>query len=356
MEFVPSGTVRMHSATEQVNTNVAKSDAAKRVALQNMPDELDRRFFNPNLPNILRIKKLDSGSKISLLRPTGPYSPEALMVVAKGPDSLSKTVPFLDTEIVATQTIYDLPIDAQTEYFKTIFGGLHAMHMRSREDGTQDPYIFATENNISTVTSPKVRTSRSVALPHTQIVRFHRGMIAESDGPSFPHLKAERKILETTNFFSECASGIHERLLATGLIHSDMSTSDKSPYGYGFSLSPEASASDIQVVMSTHHEAYSEMAQDVLSRLPQRHVDRMVPQPSYRTYFSLGEDLAPRVFMSPVVRSHAGVIESAGIEFSRHPSHPQHMTPEDVAAFHSGVLPLIDFYGPSASEYAFAAD
>jgi hypothetical protein len=326
MGFIKEGELRIYAEKGAVNTNVTKEDAAQRVASYNTPHFLKKTFFEGE-QNILDKKILDSGSQISIVTPSAPYSEDSIMVIACGPHSF-------DTQPIPTQTIYDLPEDVQNEYWETIFNGIKAFKDLSSQD-SNNYSIFATENCISTVTSINHRTSRSIVLPHSQIVRLIESDI-EPTSSSITHLEHERKIIQNKHLLNS-VDNIYNNLSFFDklLVDNKFIPHNNPPFGYEFTFDRNASSMDITRFMKAHHEGFKSESQNLVNSLRDQNKNRIIPQPSYRLYMYLNSEGAPSVIVSPQFISHAGVIEAAGVMFDRGPHNLRRLQDQEIKNIHS---------------------
>jgi hypothetical protein len=328
MELFPKGSLQVHASFGAINTNVGVEQAAQQVHNLNSTSFLFNTFFGDN-ESILATNQLQSGSRITLMSPSGPYSEDSVMVIAAGPDSFER-------EIATTQTIYDFPEDVQVAYFSYINEGLK-IHLE-KNNGRGDVRAVATENCIASVSNQEHRTSRSIALPHTQIFSINYAQITPSN-PTIDHLKKEQRILSNKKLASSFINGINIRLKEE-LAYCDLprlATQAGLPTGYSLNLGEVTSPEKIQRVMKAHHYAFKKetvmRAGEFLPTLKPENQKRIKPFPSYRMYMTYNDQNELVSIISPQYISHAGVIEAAGVALDRSPLHPNVYSEEEIRKF-----------------------
>lgn len=319
----------MHADVAGINTNVDTRSAAEKIRALNHPENLERIFFGDGA-NVLYTTQVDSGSRISIVVPSAPYSDESLMVVAAGPASFG-------SETVETETVYDYPDDAQFAYWGFILDTLRALKDLPELEGGST--VIATENCMATVSNEEHRTSRSIALPHSQIFRVDHSKI-QPGRSTIDHLTQEQRILSSGQavgrFTEHLDSFLREHLPES--LNPRLSPRTHEPFGYQLLLGVNKETEDVADVLFAHHFAYSRAIEGMLKKLNERSKRKIKPQPSYRLYLTYSDDDELTAIVSPQIVSHAGVVEAAGIDLDRSPTHPKGTTPDQMDSFYAGVM------------------
>lgn len=325
-----TGVLQLHSSAPAVNTQDSVKKAAAIADAQNSRSYLEAAFFNGHARTIHH-EQLSTGGQLSLIIPTGPYADISFLVAAAGPETFDK-------EIVDTETIYDYPPELQAAYWKMIITSLKTLRDLR---GSHNDQVFAVENCIVTRTSDDKRTSRSIGVPHSQILLLNTEAIVPQAW-EIPALSKEQRILKSPVFLS---------LLRTELdkVKTDLSRSVReslaqqyhAPFGYTFLLDQPTDFDRVAEELNTHHQAYMQAAETAVARLKPSNRDRLIPQPSYRVYLSLDADKL-KVTISPEFISHAGVMEAAGIKLERSPEHPPRVTDTEIRAIAQQILAKLD--------------
>lgn len=321
-----SGILKLHSSTVSVNPSADAKSAHEIVAAQNTAAYLRESFFTET-PNHIAHTELPSGGKVAVLFPTGPYADISILVIAAGPESLSR-------DLDQTEFIYDYPEDVQLEYWRSTLTILNQLKQSS--DPAKE-IVLAVENSVAQRTNQAQRTSRSISLPHTQVLLLQPDQVEKTDW-RFTHLEREQRVLRfsaITKLIQQKLSEVTDQKLSS-VLHSVVQQ-QKAPYGYSFSLPLTFNAADVSHIMKLHHQAYTAAANEALSTLKDEHQSEIIAQPSYRVYISRESDFL-QVIISPEFLSHAGVMEAAGILLDRSSAHPQRVSPEKFAALRQEIV------------------
>ncbi|HVZ58724.1 MAG TPA: hypothetical protein VG935_03175 [Patescibacteria group bacterium] len=357
------GYLHLYADKYPINTGASREAAAAVADKYNSAKYLEQTFFTQN-PTILNISEPSNGSKVTTMIPSGPYTPESVLVIAKGPDSFAKPQ-------VETQFIYDFPFETQASYWRHAQTLLEEMgNIASEREDRDHLHVVATENSIVTRTSAEARTSRSIALPHFQAFILNEEHIEpfSPDEAEIPHLVEEQNLLQRYGLVDLFAAEVNRRVTNASrheLVGQQVRM--EAPYGYAFVPSPTNDSRDITRAMFEHHQAYKSTAEKMLDRVLQISGQdvrqQLVPQPSYRLYMYRDNGLFS-VLVSPEFRSYAGVLEAGGIELKRGPDFPHHITEEDREKFYRRVADAVnDEFGlpnlsslEASEEEAYAAD
>ncbi len=331
---LPRGRIELHSDKPAINTSATPAEAAKVSDGYNTATFLKEVFFEDN-PTIIHRTDLPSGGAVTTMNPSGPYSEGAVMVIAAGPHTF-------DQEHTKTETIYDYPIDTQQAYWASIIDALDIFNQHTLEE-EQDPekyVIFATENCMVTRTTEKIRTSRSIALPHSQVMRLNTEHIIPFADPKtaiIPHLAFEQAALKN----KKRLTGIADRVQGLAFDHhsqplQDVKIHSREPFGYSFAATKAGDVVEVAKNMRIHHESYTRAADELISGLKSSNQKKIIPQPSYRLYMAYDNGIF-RAATSPEFLSHAGVMEAAGVTISRDVNHPRRLAVEKVQEIHGAV-------------------
>lgn len=317
MEKLPHGELKLHATSGAINTNEPLDKVAEATTRMNTPEFLEDKFFNELNPSILSTKTLESGGKVTVMQPSGPYSEDAVMVIARGPQS------YKNGEVL-TQNSYDFPFDTQVEYVRTIMSGLKALHHLCEEEGTSSEYsIFGTENCMDQISDENFRLSRSIALPHSQIIRIDHKAVQPTT-QRIDHLEHEQRLLRhigKAKVFSQDFMKHMEKRAGESL--RNIQTRTTAPFGYDISFNSGVDASEVARVLAEHHSAIGILSNQWVNRLKPSNKQRTKPMPSYRAFYHYAPNKDFVVTISPEITSHAGVLEAAGIILDRSPENPQ---------------------------------
>lgn len=320
-----TGRLKLHSSTTSVNPGADIKTAHEIAAVQNTASYLRESFFSTT-PNHITNTELPSGGRVAVLFPTGPYADVSVLVIAAGPESLNQ-------DLKQTEFIYDYPDDTQTEYWKSTLAILETLEQSA---DPEKEVVLAVENSVAERTNPQQRTSRSISLPHTQVLRIQPDQIEKIDW-HFQHLDREQKVLRfsaVTRLIKQKVSELSEPSLQE--VFETITQQQKAPFGYSFVVPGSYDAAQFSQVMKAHHLAYSAAASDALTSLKPENQAAIIAQPSYRVYISREENQY-QVTISPEFLSHAGVMEALGILLDRSSAHPQRVLPETFASIRASI-------------------
>lgn len=314
---MPSGILRIHCEKPALDSRSTVTEAAAVAKGYNTAEYLQETFFG-SAKGILQTTTTESGGQVTLMTPSGPYAEEAVMVVARGPESF--TIPDVPTEL-----IYNYPVDTQTAYWNYIFASLKHFHSSNTNPNCT---IVSVENCICQHSCPERRTSRTIALPHTQILRVDKEHL--SDEPwSIDHLNKEQKILSRkvplNSMLIELQNKYQEH---SGSPLHNVRIQEKAPFGYTFTAS-NGTVEELQKNLHSHHQAYTATAAELIQALRPQNQARLIPQPSYRLFLHLEPDGTVLATVSPEFLSSAGVMEAAGVLLQRD-KELEYRVPEDT--------------------------
>lgn len=329
---VQPGILRIHCEKPAINTNASPTEAARVADTYNSSEFLKRTFFGTT-PDILQRFATPSSGEVTTMKPSGPYTEGAVMVIAHGPDSFNQ-------EYVGTEQIYDYPADVQHAYWGSILTALKKIQAKNPRQ-----QAIAVENCISQRTSADKRTSRSVGLPHSQTLLLNPKHITPESW-NIPHLTREQKLLNRSGSMYRFMSGVQH---AAHTMDSPLQLEHRqqAPFGYEFTASEQGSIVETTLNMAVHHEAYRQASTAAIAQLSERNQKNIIPQPSYRMYMYIENDGSIRTIISPEVLSHAGVLEAMGIQLQRSVDTPRRIHPRQEKRMHKQVAHTLSVVVPT---------
>lgn len=348
--LLPPGRLTIHTQmTSPANAEWSKEDAAWTIAAMNTPEYLRGDLLN--MGAVYR-KAIDRKGVCQIKIPKSPYGPGGLMVIAADNRLFDPNNDKSMTEngIVPTTTIYDYDVKLQKEYFRQTLAAMLAMEEFNLPDENpqQDtPRVLATENNMAIVSNESHRVPRSIGLPHLHV--FKAGSWIDTTAtPKFPpHLRAEQRLLRRGDhlerFATDVSSTISDEL---GRLGGDVQISlrDIEPFGYAITTpitrnqNLDDQAEILQKVMASHQKAYMEATGRHIDGVNKRRIEskkkstakagridstpmlieeKIIPQPSMRTYLYFNNRGFLTCVISPEFISSAGVMEAAGVILHR---------------------------------------
>jgi hypothetical protein len=332
--------VRPSAANTAINTEATPAEAAAKTNRMNTYGYLRTEFFDPKnrQGNIMLVSSLPSGARAVLVDPSAPYMPGSKMVVATHPDLFihaNQGEKARDYELIVPEdTIYGLPKDAQTEYWRMIIQSLRGLQKFT--DNNPNPElvrVFASENCMPR-TSAHTRTSRSINLPHAQLHRADTSLItpySKNDMAKLPDYFKEEKLLQTVSksLADVAYENLDDRTKAKLVDISDEHPTNTKlrqrtdrPYGYTFTVDRSVSIEEFTGVMRDLHRTYREAAKHILSGAIDFDQDNAISQPAYKLLLYLEQNGAISGIISPAVFAPTGVLETAGVKLNRHVDNP----------------------------------
>jgi hypothetical protein len=202
--------------------------------------------------------------------------------------------------------IHEQNEETRSLYFLSVLKTLE--HFR-RVEGSGSVVVF-TENTTREVTHTGMRLPRSVRLIHGHVTSFQLeafnqyGYVPEVDVSGF-----SEEIENWEQIHPMFLSGLNEYFpRSSGFIKREQVL----PPGYFMDVhytgATLENARDLANLLKTHHTAYTHVV---------GHISSVKPQPSYRTYIELLAKDVMRIGYSPILLSHAGSINAAGIFMNR---------------------------------------
>lgn len=333
MELFKKGFLRVHG-THNVNRDMSKSEVVNRLAHINSQSNLNNVLDGPDTQYISR---LSDGSLVSIVSPNSPYSEGAVMIIAATKGSLVR-------KDMRTDFIYDYPDDVQNEYWKLILASMIATDKIIPKKERKKNTVIAVENCISTISTLDHRTSRTMVLPHAQIIKLDAHRI-EPGSMKIDSLEHEQTIFSRFDLLHKFVDGVNQKMLQQKNTK-NISAYVQKPFGYfintSISINEAIKHTDqIKNIMRNHHQAYARMAQEAIDSLTIRNKKRIIPQPSYRLllYFDKNSELC--IGISPEFLSHVGPLEAAGIILERNPSFTRYYNDKELLAYKEKLLKKI---------------
>ncbi len=353
--LAPPGRLSVFTKQAGFVNSQPRISVAEAVARQNTPNYLLEHFFGRRT-QILQLIPKGSAGDVCIMVPTSPYTEGTSMVVA----SDHNIPPDPDTKkLIPARKIYDYPNRLQETYWASILSSLryyqqHSEALFPSEPNSQGGKVIAIENSMSAISSLRYRTPRSIAIPHTHIVPINYAQIQPAENNSW-HLRLEQRIFRMLSHSEYPPDQQVWDLLSPEiqqLFSSKMEPHLLPPYGYAFSLPADISTANFTRLMFAHNQAYCSVNTKLLEqfsfykkrdddpvfyyyyREPNKQPTYMPPE-SYRVYIERQQDSIV-VRISPAFISHAGVMESMGIELHRSPDNPRMLSEQQVDQFLDG--------------------
>ena len=361
---VKIGLVKTHIAEENKHTAIENSvsveQALQQVVVLNTHHHLRNEFFNPEYNSNILVRNILPQGGTSTVRPDAPYTDPTLMIVAADSELINGEISLQpsteeDKELVPTRTIYDFDEGVQELYWRDILQTLQSFEDVVDEKGNTSRYtIFAAENCIRDRSNEEMRTSRSIAIPHTHIIILDDAEVNELHDVS-PHIKnviSEQQFLKYIG--SSLADRVYENLpdnaknnlvntmeVAEGDASDDINLKLRKrmamPFGYTMQLPQGLSDKEFAEFMREHHEAYSKTAEEMLGILNDGDKKQFIPQPSYRLYIHREKSGDVSLIVSPELFSAGGAIEALGLKLERDEKYPLHYEESMVKDLHQRV-------------------
>jgi hypothetical protein len=285
-----------HVPIEQVATNTARV---------NTPKELTKRFFGEdNLGTVAGIP-FEDGSQIRIHRPTGPYTPNGLMIIAHGPD-FSK---YPQDKPIQTEQIYTYPEKVQAAYWNTIVQTLATYESVLGSN----KHIFSGGNHLANYSNKQERTARTIGLPHDHFCAIDERDMADYIDGGVAGIPGYMQQQEITRHLSRVALPRMKRTFPDVELYAR----EHLPYGYSFVVGAHETPERFAEIMRANYESYKAIAEPYIRK-------GIVPimQPSFQVYIQLGDRGARHITTVPSFMSPSGVMEAVGIQSRRDLSYP----------------------------------
>jgi len=334
--FFPRGILRLNSDKKVSNSRrVPTIESAARISLMNTPQELYERFVK--IEPIFR--KNTAGGLVETLTPSTQYSAVSLMVVAI-PNEIVGHINSGGHDRIETQNIFAYPDDSKQEYYLQTLCAIKAME-QARLGNDLVRGVMAYENTTLSVSTTESRVSRSLVLPHVQIVQSHFPL-KQAQGLYFPPGYAlESKWLQDENQYSEFVHTLSAELASVDDLENIevLQRSDK-PYGYTLMLSSTKDGSlskeskRLSKLLIANDKALAQFLPEKTAGLSERSITgtnrkTIILQPTYRTYIYFVDGLL-RVTISPEILAPLGSLENLGFEVSKGPDEPVRYSKEEI--------------------------
>lgn len=307
--------------------------AAAYTAHINQQHEITTRLRD--IPHLYSRTTAD-GSAIKIHVPTGPYGAGGVQVVALPAEiGTGEPLPVDKDGRILTRTIFDFSEEVQHEYARQILLAMEAEEQAiSAIREKNDFKIVFTENTIATVSTLEHRTSRTIAVPHTQAfaVLDNTTPFAEDELP-ITLSQESRLIRMLSDRISRGLLELYQQLEFPIELVEKMGVRQASPFGYVIETkikknwAIEAQAQGLAEILAKQRQLYAQAANELVEALAnsgkyQHLVARLIPQPSYRTYGTFNQQENLELSFSPVIISRAGVMEAMHRPIDRSPHNP----------------------------------
>lgn len=330
-QLVRNGVFNMHG-THAVNTDVSKAEAAAKVAPLNHPEWIEEAFVK----KADQVIHLSDERVVTIMEPTGKYSPHSVIVTAIDKDAL-----YTQPGVTRNDDSYDREHSAV--YNRQIVGLMLAMNESIPEHLRTEMSIFSTENAVLHRTNETYRTPRSIDVRHAQVNMFRNTDIDDVD-PEADLTHQQKRLAEEQMILQRKAmDGFIKRIKSTmensGQAAPEMGIRSTAPYGYYIEVpyDPYDIAQDrngalmgFTDLISSHYRAYREVSPKY-ENLAQKIVGKVKEDPtalipsSFREYRALTPEGKLLIIVSPVFWAPSGVVEAAGVNFARGEHFPQRM-------------------------------
>ncbi|MFZ5437703.1 MAG: hypothetical protein ACOZAK_01460 [Patescibacteria group bacterium] len=318
-ELTP-GRINIPVSDHGINTHSELKDVLERTRLINSEEWLEKVCAEETCGIYLS----PTGTRFGFVRPVAPYADWDLMPMVF-PKKIESTL--------ETEEIYDYPVEDQLIYWRILTTGLDQAKKVMAEHEPQRPHrVFATQNSNHFLSNEKHRGARSIHLIHARILGFYLDNITaagevDSNGqilqPGVPdHLWQEWGLMRKSE--TKIVAIVKKYMRAESLQFCEFAIREAPPFGYSLIIpgpenidyGQEAWLEKVQQVTADHYQAYSQISNNgELARILGAENIKF-PQPSFRFYASL-ENNTLELIHSPIILSHAGPIEAAGIILHR---------------------------------------
>ncbi len=352
--ILPEGVsqVHIHPGRAELGLGTRQSDAANNSAVVSRNEtrgHLENEFFGnvvdrPSTTKIHALSRLTDGRVSVVGTPAGYWERGGLIVATSMPELTPEELhQHKDSKV---PTIYPTQLLDETKlaYVGAKLGGLQVSHTSA---GDYDKPIVI-EHLTPDVYRPHLKMPRSVPLPHANFGNINTQSIVDGRTKT-AHLEAEQQSMGP-EYYSLLAlfmkSYIQGILLNTE--HDpdriDVRPQHVEPYGYKvvFDISPsELTVSNnialVSTVLDAQHLGYTVFGRNISE--VQRGIDAngshypLKPQPASRDFMHIGEEGLLEVVKSPILYSHSGGMEAAGITLRRSPQFEPRYTTDEIEVF-----------------------
>ncbi len=336
--IIPQGITLVRSS-HAVNSVDSQRTVAQETRRINTPQFITDTFFDTSKDSTLVIFKPTRETAVSVVIPSGPYTPDSVMIIAADQHILASDSPLDPIDPSETAFIYDYDFETQYIYWQTVLTTLQFF-----QNGT---YF---ENAAVEYSNEQHRTPRSIGVPHGQIGTFNnlQNLIRSTD----PDLKDSRLAFEEAVVME---NKYRNSSLTQGLIsiHTQMkrqipkrdsknlrwsmygrSEANTPPFGYQFELSGRYDGETFANFMRTHHEIYESVATQLFQDHSLIHPETIVYQPTYRLYIqrdeTIGDGGGLLIVVSPNIVAPAGAMDAAGHILNRAPENPVQVNHDEI--------------------------
>ncbi len=361
--LLPEGLSQVHINPKRAELGLGTrpSDAAKNRAVVRRNEQrghLENEFFGnytdtPSETKVYTVSRFSDGGRVSFVgTPAGYWERGGLIVATHLPELSEDELKAKQDDIVTTIFPTHLPDQTRCGYTAAKLAGLQVSH----EQKSEGEKALLVEHLTPDVYRPHLRMPRSVPLPHANFGNIN--IDALQDGRiKTEHLQVEQNALGP-EYYALLALYMHT-FMQTALRETDHDAErievrphKEEPFGYKivFDIEPEqlsenGSISYVSTVLDAQHQAYSLFGQSVVDAKDLQFgntVYPLKPQPASRDYMHIGEEGLLEIVKSPILYSHSGGLEAAGITLQRGPQFKQQYSTVEVELFRDTASQRID--------------
>jgi len=318
-ELTP-GRISIPVSSHGINTHSELKDVVERTRLINSEEWLENIYENEACGSYIS----PTGTRFGFIRPVAPYADWDLMPMVF-PKKVESTL--------KTEEIYDYSAVDQLIYWQILTTGLsEATKVMAQQEPQRPHRVFATQNSNHFLSNENHRGARSIHLIHARILGFYLDNIVaagetNANGQPLPfgipeHLWQEWGLLRGAE--TRIVEGIKKRMNPDFLRHCSFAVREAPPFGHSLIIAGPKNGDysqfdwlqRVQLIAADHYQAYTKFCEsgDLAKTLGADNIK--FPQPSFRLYVSLQNNTLELIH-SPIVLSHAGPIEAAGIILHR---------------------------------------
>jgi hypothetical protein len=347
---LPQGTSFVHLSPTRPELGLGtdpKRDAARNQATigKNRKSGHLRNEFFQDTPGGTRLyggSDLSDGGAVRLVgQPAGYFEMSGLTVAT---DDLVGLHSADEDELVPTMLSSDLSSDTRIAYRAAMMAGLQTAHQWA----TADQQSIVIEHATPEVSQPHCKYPRSVPLPHASFGNVDLASI-KPEKKAYPHLVAEQEFLEGNPDYTMLLA-----LYLYGYLNGFLQESEfdrealeirqrkVEPYGYeiAFDITPDRLSDPravqlVSTVLDAQHQVYEKVSKllDPQAITHGGEIYSFKQQPASRDLMYIGGDSNLTVVRSPILYSHAGGMESSGLNLKRSPDVNSLYAPETIRDF-----------------------
>jgi hypothetical protein len=283
------------------------------------------------------------------------------MVVAAGKNLFTNTGKESPDDIIKTETAFDLEEDIRKEYFKQILACIQAEEDTLLPRKDHGSLVVAYENNMANISTATHRLPRTIALPHSHVIKGG-DWFNEYEFPERPHgFKLETKFLQDEQLFKRFLQVWKSFFQNNGLTIPEVHMRTEAPFGYTILCLVDRSdplkeqARYISNLLMANHNIYNDFLSSEIDRIDIKRKlrkkdlnqttgadsqynktlsDIFLLQPSYRTYIYYDNHML-RVTISPMFLAPVGALQAMDTGIHRSTNHIKHFLDEELDDFFS---------------------